>query len=177
MNRRERRTELAQTRGWGVFRQHDYVPPSPENVAALAQAQGVSEAEIWKDFDRERFGSTLWRNAIYQVSRRELESHNPQEPKMVWLSIKRIDRKPVGVERFRDFQRIKNELVGPEYEGVELYPAEDRLVDTSNQYHLWVVKDPTFRFPFGYNERLVIGENVGGAVQRPFDQKAGPADG
>jgi hypothetical protein len=71
---------------------------------------------------------------------------------------------------WREFQRIKNELIGPEAEAVELYPAESRLVDTSNQYHLWVF--PEFRFPFGMNERLLtetpVAEN---SVQRPFVEK------
>jgi hypothetical protein len=39
---------------------------------------------------------------------------------------------------WREFQRIKNEICGPEREAVELYPAESRLVDTANEYHLWV---------------------------------------
>jgi hypothetical protein len=171
-NRRERRAEVAKTGGWGVFRQQEYLSPAPENVAGLARQHGVSEAVIWAEFERERTGSTVWRNAIYQVAKRVLDNDEQARPPMVWLSIKRIDRKPVGVERFRDFQRIKNELVGPDYEGVELYPAESRLVDTSNQYHLWVVLDAKFRFPFGYENRLVTGESVGGAVQRPFSEDA-----
>jgi len=57
---------------------------------------------------------------------------------------------------WRDFQQMKNELVGPECEAVELFPAESRLVDTSNQYHLWVVPDAQFRFSFGYENRLVL---------------------
>jgi len=31
-----------------------------------------------------------------------------------------------------------------------------------------VVRDATFRFPFGYQERLVLTEAVGGTAQRPF---------
>jgi hypothetical protein len=37
------------------------------------------------------------------------------------------------VHDWRDLQRIKNQLVGPECEAVELYPAESRKVDTANQ--------------------------------------------
>jgi len=29
-------------------------------------------------------------------------------------------------------------IVGEEHEAFEVYPAESRLVDTANQYHLWV---------------------------------------
>jgi hypothetical protein len=48
-------------------------------------------------------------------------------------------------------QRIKNELSGTATEAVELYPAESRLADTANQYHLWCV-EPGVHFPFGFND-------------------------
>ncbi len=38
---------------------------------------------------------------------------------------------------WRDLQCIKNDLVGPEWEGVELFPAESRLMDPSNYYLLY----------------------------------------
>jgi hypothetical protein len=72
----------------------------------------------------------------------------------------------------RHFQRIKNEVVGPECEAVELYPAESRLVDTATQFHLWVISDPNYRWPIGYNEgRVISGRSGGGAVQRPFEEE------
>ena len=79
-----------------------------------------------------------------------------QAPPFVHLDIRRLDGEPC--KSWRDFQRIKNELVGPEHEAVELFPAEGRLVDTANQYHLWVAADPQYRFPFGFNHRLVLSE-------------------
>jgi hypothetical protein len=69
---------------------------------------------------------------------------------------------------WRDFQQIKNEIVGPEYEAVELFPAESRLVDTSNTYHLWVHHDPSYRFPLGLHHRLVVSNPVGREKQRAF---------
>ena len=71
----------------------------------------------------------------------------------VHLTIRSVD----GSTRhdWRDFQRIKNELVDPEAEAVELFPAESRLVDTANHYHVWVF--PTYRFPFGMQVREVSG--------------------
>jgi hypothetical protein len=74
------------------------------------------------------------------------------------LDISRLDGEPCT--SWRDFQQIKNELVGIEYEGVELFPAESRLVDTANQYHLWVMPQISYRFPFGYQNRLVLDEPV-----------------
>jgi hypothetical protein len=39
---------------------------------------------------------------------------------------------------WRDFQEIKNDLVGKEYCAVEIYPPETRVHDTDNVFHLWV---------------------------------------
>lgn len=64
------------------------------------------------------------------------------------VSVKRLDRAPI--RDWRVMQRIKNELVGPEHEGVELYPAESRVVDTANQYHMWVLKDEGAKIPCGW---------------------------
>lgn len=38
---------------------------------------------------------------------------------------------------WRDMQRIKNDLVGEEWEAIELFPAESRLLDPSNYYTLY----------------------------------------
>ena len=73
---------------------------------------------------------------------------NENAPEMVHLKIRRIDRKVI--RNWQDFQRIKNELVGPEHEAVELYPAESRLMNSLNQYHLWVLPNAETRFPIGY---------------------------
>lgn len=74
------------------------------------------------------------------------------------LDITRRDNAPC--KNWRHFQQIKNELIGPEYEAMELFPAESRLVDAGNEYHLWVHATPGFRFPVGYHRRLVIEEPV-----------------
>jgi hypothetical protein len=77
-------------------------------------------------------------------------------PPFIRLTVKRHDGK--AYEQWRDLQTIKNELVGPEYEAVELFPAESRLVDTSNEYHLWVHADPNYRFPLGFQTPRVVFE-------------------
>lgn len=89
-----------------------------------------------------------------------------------WLSIKRLDRD--WIHDWRELQIIKTELVGHENEGMELYPAESRLMDSANQYHLWVHKDKGFRFPFGWDKRVVEGPEEAakaGARQRPFQRE------
>jgi hypothetical protein len=121
-------------------------------------------------------------NSRYQVEVRELSGTDAPADVRLWhLSIKRHDKDVVGAERFRDFQRIKNELVGEETEAVELYPAESRLVDTSNQYHLWCIEgaEPGAFFGFGYGERRIVVGHSGGpgsSRQHPFEPGTAPAD-
>lgn len=40
---------------------------------------------------------------------------------------------------WREKQRIKNEIFGLERIAVEVFPADDQLVDETNMYHLWVL--------------------------------------
>jgi hypothetical protein len=114
----------------------------------------------------------VWMNDRYQchVIRHPGGVRGPNDDcGIIQLSIKRLDR--TAVHDWRDLQRIKNEVVGQSYEAVELYPAEDRLVDTANQYHLWIVNDPMFRWPIGYmTPRVVTSDSGGGAVQRPMEE-------
>jgi hypothetical protein len=118
----------------------------------------------------------VYANDIYRVQIRNV-------PPLVQLDICRHDGEPCTT--WRHFQQIKNELIGPECEGVELFPAESRLVDTSNQYHLWVCPNANYRFPFGYGNRLVLeapvlvgapgGERIPAMTGRQFSS-AGLAD-
>jgi hypothetical protein len=90
---------------------------------------------------------------------------------MAWLCIRRRDSSPV--HDWRHLQQIKNDLCGPECEAVELYPRESRLVDTANQYHLWVLPKG-IELPFGYEEREVSDRAWGANKNRPFADP--PAD-
>lgn len=116
-------------------------------------------------------GARVWINSRYQVVERVFDDGPFGE--MRHLSIRRLDRK--SIRSWRDFQRIKNELVGKEAEGVELFPAESRLVDAATQYHLWVF--PSLKFPFGFDEgRWITGAGGAGAKQEPFEPGAKPSD-
>lgn len=113
-----------------------------------------------------------WMNDQYVVMKRvHPGTDENQEPtSLIHLSIRRHDR--AAARDWRDFQRIKNQLAGPEWEGVEIYPAESRKVDGANQYHLWCLP---FRLPFGFHQRLVASaeqteELTPGAVQRDHEE-------
>lgn len=116
----------------------------------------------------------VWLNSIYQVNVRRLPAPEGWPCDIIHLSIKTRTKR--AEHDWRDFQRIKNELVGPEHEAVELYPAESRLIDTSNQYHLWVMADTRFKYPFGWMERAVWEGNAMGSKQRPFRKDERPDD-
>ncbi len=116
------------------------------------------EKEMIVDQAVERMGATpVYRNETYTV---QVESGAP----FVHLHIHRNDWK--ACNDWREFQEIKNVLVGEENEAVELFPAESRLVDTSNTYHLWVHADPGYRFPIGMYHRVTTSEPIGLEEQR-----------
>ena len=83
-------------------------------------------------------GAKVWANNRYQVVEEEANHLHGFAP-VVHLSIKRLDKKPI--RSWRDLLWIKNELCGPERWAVEIFPAMAELVDTANQYHLWVLPE------------------------------------
>ena len=89
----------------------------------------------------------FWEDDTYQVKSKPIAGHPPISRQLL---IRRRDLKVIE-NHWKELQRIKNEIVGPECEAVELYPADYRAHDTSNTYHLWVSFLP---FPFGYQEKI-----------------------
>ena len=86
---------------------------------------------------------TIYRNKFYTVVKTVLEPELGEKSGL-HLSIRHNERK--AVRDWRHFQRIKNELAGAEREAVEIFPPESQLVDTSNQYHLWIQTQGTTSF-------------------------------
>lgn len=95
-------------------------------------------------------GHEIWMNDRYTVIKAPTRYGNLGP--MIHLSIRRIDRLPI--RDWSDFQMIKNQLCGKDWEGVELYPRESRKVDEANQYHLWCFE--RWEIPVGFSgDRLV----------------------
>lgn len=117
---------------------------------------------------REEGFRECWKNSRYTVW---VSKPSSDAGELVHLSIKRNDRSPI--HDWRDLQRIKNEILGKEEEACELYPAESRLVDAANQYHLWSFLG--MHAPFGYEARAVMGPTtmpgIDKSKQRPFEQQ------
>jgi hypothetical protein len=98
-------------------------------------------------------GAQFWTSADYLVAIADaavvlLPEHRARCPDLWWLRIYRHDGKRIR-NHWSELQRIKNELVGPEHEGAEIYPPESLLQDGENSYHLWVFKSADTRLPFG----------------------------
>lgn len=120
----------------------------------------------------------VWRNeryhcSVYYLNEPEFEKYPNDRTGLCELSIHNHKRTPI--HDWRDFQRIKNDVMGVEREACELYPSELRLIDSANEYHLFVLPKGQ-AFPFGEMYRAVAGperyaeHNLGKARQRGFEQ-------
>jgi len=87
----------------------------------------------------------------------------------VTLSIKRKDRQAEC--DWRIFMRIKNELVGEEREAFQLFPSMSRVMDTANQYFLFVIPKGCVIAAGQIEQEVSDNERAKthGAIQRPFD--------
>ena len=102
-------------------------------------------------------------NDLYQV---QVGVCGPENA-MLHINIRRRDG--AAIFDWRHMQQIKNELAGPAREAFQLFPAEDRKVDTSNKYHLWVLPEGARFDSIGWSKRDVQYEenrNVPGMRQR-----------
>lgn len=139
------------------------------------------ERPAWTPFEEMAAlpGSRRYRNSRYTVTVRE-EDYAAADAAAGVLRGKHLsvsNRDTSARHDWRDFQRLKNELVAPDWEAVELYPAERRLCDSANQYHLFAFPGGTAFAFLGFQERL-ISEDPGstGAVQRPWEPGQRPPD-
>jgi hypothetical protein len=123
-------------------------------------------------------GERVYVNEFYQVNVTTMETDDGRQDMsgLVWLSIKRRDR--TATHDWRHFQRIKDELAGPERWGVEVFPPESKLVDTSDQYHIWVMPESVDFPAFCFQDRIVADRSteVFGGSQRSFASSVVPPD-
>ena len=93
----------------------------------------------------------FWSNDEYVVKVYYPNNPTHQFPnnKFTWLSIRNA-KNTHHAHDWRDMQMIKNEICGEERTAVEIYPPMSKLVDTCNQFHLWVYPED-YKLDFGYN--------------------------
>jgi hypothetical protein len=100
-----------------------------ERLTGQLRELGMSDETI-----AEQLPDRVWLNDRYQVLERRAN-----EAGLLHLSIHRHDRR--AVRDWRELQQIKNEVAGRERCAIEVFPPESQLVDTSNEYHLWVLPE------------------------------------
>lgn len=108
------------------------------NGAADARQAAYQAAEYHRHMSSA--GAQWWRNADYLVQATLADAAGliPSDaPSVLWLRIYRHDGETLP-NHWQALQAIKSELIGPEFEAVEIYPRESRLKDGENSYHLWV---------------------------------------
>jgi hypothetical protein len=125
---KKKKSGRTQPREWGEWSIGEY--PNKEKPDYLSEEQ-------WQEALRWREETTCYVNEIFQVNIKDVTDNANNVWK--WLSIKRRDKK--AIHDWRALQRIKNDLVGEEFEAIEIYPSESQLVDEANQYHLWVMPE------------------------------------
>ena len=115
----------------------------------------------------------IWVNEIYQVA--TIITDHPIFGRLMQINIRRRDGNVIFRD-WRHFQQIKNQLAGPECEGIELYPAESRLIDTCNKYHIWVILDDTKGIPIGWHDGRHVSNGPKGNIPTGLRQRPLPKD-
>jgi hypothetical protein len=145
------------------FRRIERAADAPAQIIGITVQLNPSADQTLGSYpERER-----WENDEYSVwldkhSRHELGAFS------VWhMAIRRKDQEPAT--DWRDLQAIKSILVGPEFEAIELFPAEMRVMDVTNETHLYALMtqngDPV-RIPVGRFGRREVNSLLVG--QRPL---------
>jgi hypothetical protein len=149
----------------------------PDMVAVARRISAAQpRSERWQSLarasDKMPDGAEVWENTRYEVTvRRHSEGWPFGGGDWVQIGISAKD----GSARhdWREFQRIKNDIVGPAWEAIELYPAESRLLDPSNYYILWCAP----AIPVGkFEGRMVATPENCAAPQRGWRPGEEPAE-
>lgn len=138
-----------------------------QGYKAMGKPKKVSYKEAKECYRRTYESGTTFINDTYQVTLevgKEISEGLVRSPalvdKMEYLSIKRIDRE--RIRNWADLQQIKNMICedGENRFAVEIFPPESQLMNTANQYHLWVFP-PDFDIGLGYLDGRSIVEKKG----------------
>ena len=184
MNRRERRRNKISDKRSVTLKKSETTEHATVMVMNNPEWTPFEEA-TWMAH-HSRVGEKIFLNSRYQVT--VYPPAPPLEPAEGWppyvhLCFKHIHN--IAITDFRDFQRIKNELVDPAAFAFQIYPDEAHLIDGANQYHLWaLVPDgypdvevpaedwPTLPYGF-FDGRMVTDVAPKGGRQRTFEELPG----
>jgi hypothetical protein len=110
--------------------------------------EGAEELGIVATFENNRYGVFLKKTLSDGFSVPGPDG-SPEPMEVIHMIIVRHDKKKVEIP-WAEKQKIKNELLGPMAEGVELFPSEMRRMDSiaDHQTHLWILP-PGATMPLG----------------------------
>lgn len=152
-------------------------PAKPSPQAPVRQADARWQPLVWAELPQTR-GKLMpnvgphgvgWINALYTVQVRSFPYPEPWG-RVIHLSITNRDRS--ARRDWRHFQKIKNQLAGPEWTAVEIYPPESCLTDEANSFHLFCFEARCL--PFMWEKRSICVNTPGS--QRPFAHGDAPED-
>lgn len=110
----------------GRWRPWETLPPLPGMMASAGWLSGVTRiCRNWLYVVLIRPVATPW-GEVHHLAIRTASSLEPP---------------------WRDKQRIKDELFGPEFTAVEVMPPSSELIDEADMYHMWVLP-AGFALPF-----------------------------
>lgn len=159
------RKKLPRRWSWETMWRTENLPLTPaqiaEHIRIAREEHGTEMTE--DDVRKSLYSDEVWTNSKYSCDVTYLDEDRSGA---LHLSIKRRDRKVI--HDWRDLQQIKNDCAGSEREALELYPAESRVIDTANQYHLWVAPEGRV-LEVGWKAGRLVTDETGksGANQRP----------
>lgn len=111
-------------------------PPQAYQFTHYMAALGMSKAHAKRIVAKVK-AERIFKSTTHQVAMTRFEA--PDLGAAVWLSIKRLDKEPIGERAV--LGRIMR-VLAPGHIGFELLPAPERLWDTANQYHCYAVSPP-----------------------------------
>ncbi len=136
---------LMQSESMTPFERAEMDVPNWQEIMAMSSC---TEAEA-KEKAAWLSGQAVWVNNIYQVNVEFMQGGRAH------LIIRRQDKQ--AIHNWQHFFEIKNQLLGPECEAVEVYPKGSQLIDEKHHYHLWGFRSPKDTFGIGFQ----IGRQAG----------------
>lgn len=148
------------TRVWEHCRITDKGVSLPAPYGVYAEAGGTVTCDLWENAD--------YYGTVARFSAGDGFKGGP----WALIGISRCDE--TCARDWRDLQRIKDDLCGPEWEAVEVFPSESRLVDPSNRFYLWAY--PFGTLPMGLRPaKVVLSRSENAPVgQRGWEEGAWP---
>ena len=140
-------------------RSEDQLTKEAEKIVKSYPHMTIEQAKmgLHRDIYAEIYVNDIYQVAVYRNEEADELIHLDElKGRCTWLSIKRRDKRPVN--NWQDMQTIKNRLVGVDCDAIQIFPAESRMINMANQYHLIVLPSDAW-LPFGWGFRSVDTEN------------------